>query len=380
MKICIVTHKVIRGDGQGRVNYEISRAALQSGHRVVLVASETASELHSHPSVSWVRIPVDRWPSELLRNEYFSLHSYRWLKRHSHELDVVHVMGRITWAPADINTAHFVHSAWLRSPVHTWRLRRDLYGVYQWFYTALNARLEGRAFCQSRIVVAVSEQIRKELVEIGVPDKRICVIRNGVDLQEFSPGSADRRELGLPERVPLALFVGDIKTPRKNLDTVLHSLVEVPGLHVAVAASTVSSPYPQLAERLRLASRVHFLGYRLDVSRLMRAADLFVFPSRYEAFPLVVLEAMASGLPVITATTAGAAELVGTECGVVVDNPNDTKALAATLNRLVQQPESRKRMGEAARTVAERYSWRQMSERYLRLYEEIVDYKGSNPR
>src|SRR5919202_2991365 len=136
MKIGIVTHKVIKGDGQGRANYEIARAALRRGHQVVLVASQVAPELNSHPSASWVRIPVLGWPTELLRNQVFAWRSFRWLRRHRHQLDVLHVNGFITWAPADVNAAHYVQMAWLRSPGHTAQLRRDLYGFYQWLYSA----------------------------------------------------------------------------------------------------------------------------------------------------------------------------------------------------------------------------------------------------
>ncbi len=372
MRIALVTHKVLKGDGQGRVNYEIARAALRRGYQVVLVASQIAPEFNSHPSVLWVRIPVARWPTELLRNQVFAWHSFRWLREHGRQLDLIHVNGFITWAASDVNAAHFVHSTWLRSPVHTARLRRDLYGGYQWLYTALNARLERNAYRRAKVVVAVSEKIRNELVEISVPGERVIVITNGVDLQEFRPGSTDRREPGLPEGVPLALFVGDIRTPRKNLGTILRSLVSVPELHLAVVGATTSSPYPQMARHLGVSARVHFLDYRRDVPRLMRAADLFVFPSRYEAFPLVLLEALASGLPVVTVPTAGAADLVGTECGVVVNDPNDVGAFAVALAGLVQYPEKRKRMGQAARATAEHNSWQRMTEQYLRVYEKIT--------
>ena len=342
---------------------------------MVLVANEVASELASHPAASWARIPEARLPTQLLRNQVLAWRSFCWLRRHAHQLDVVHVNGFNTWASSDVNTAHFVHSAWLRSPMHTARLRRDFYGVYQGLFTALNACLERRAYRRTKVVVAVSEKIRNELVGIGVPANRLCIITNGVDLAEFSPGCTDRGELGLPEGVLLALFVGDIRVPRKNLDTVLHALVEVPGLHLAVAGSTEGSPYPHLAKQLGLSSRVHFLGYRQGTSELMRAADLFVFPSRYEAAPLVLLEAMASGLPVIATVTAGAAGLVNAECGTVLDKPNDTNALTLTLKEMIQCPERRKRMGRAARVAAEQHSWRRMSESYLRLYEEIAGHE-----
>ena len=377
MKIALVTSKVLKGDGQGRVNYEIARAVLRRGHQVVLVASQIAAELDAHPSVSWVRIPEARLPTRLLRDQIFAWQSFRWLRRHSHQFDVVHVNGFITWAASDVNVAHFVHSSWLRSPVHTARLRRDPYGLYQYLYSVLNARWEKQAFRKARVVVAVSEKIRKELAAIGVPDGQIHVIPNGVDLREFSPGAADREMLGLPVGVPLALFVGEIRTPRKNLDTVLRALVDVPELHLAVAGSVAASPYPSMASQLGLSDRVRFLGYREDASELMRAADLFVFLSRYEAHPLVVLEAMASGLPAITATTAGAAELVDEECGILFDNSEDAEALAVALRSFVQSPENLKSMGRAARAVAEQYSWQRMSESYLRLYEDVVNQKES---
>jgi len=343
---------------------------------VVLAASQVAPELNSHPSVSWVHIPVAWWPTDLLRSQIFAWRSFRWLGKHSHQLDVVHANGFITWAASDVNTAHFVHSAWLRSPVHTARLRRDLYGVYQRLYTVLNAYLEKRAYRQAGIIVSHSEKVRNELLDIGVPANKIHYIPVGVDLHEFYPAPADRRELGLPEGVPLALFVGGIRTPLKNLDTILYALVEVPGLHLAVVGATANSPYLKLAGRLGLLSRVHFLGYRRDVPQLMRAAELFVFPSRYESFSLVLLEAMASGLPVVTAATVGAAALVSDECGVVIQDPNDARSLAVALKRLVQSPESRKRMGRAARVVAEQHSWQRMSEQYLQVYEKIVETRN----
>lgn len=376
MRVAIVTHKITPGDGQGRVNYEIARAGLEHGHQMVLIASEIAPDLEAHPSTEWVHIPVSRWPTELLRNQVFAWRSFRWLRNNRSRLDVVHVNGSITWAPSDINASHFLHSAWLRSPLHIAKLRRDLYGTYQWLYTALNARWERRTYGrQAKVVVAVSEETRNDLVKIGVPGERVRVITNGADLQEFSPGPADRRELGLPDRVPLAIFVGDIRTSRKNLDTVLNALVRVPELHLAVVGSTKGSPYLRLAEQLGLTPRVHFLGHRRDVNQLMRAADMFVFPSRFEEFPLVILEAMASGLPVVSATTAGADDLVSPECGVVVEDPNDTNALAAALERLVQSPDERKRMGHACRLAVEPHTFRRMSDQYLQLYEEVANRK-----
>lgn len=371
MRLCIVTHKVKKGDGQGRVNYEIAKEVIRRGHHLTLLATEVAEELHESSKVNWINISVNNFPSEFIRNFIFANKSAGWLRKNRSCVDLVKVNGAITTAASDVNAVHFVHSSWLLSPVHISRIRRDLYGFYQWLYTALNARWEKQAFQKAKVVIAVSQKVAQELVDIGVPRSHIRVIVNGVDLQEFSPGVANRQKLGLPENQSLGLFAGDIRTPRKNLDTVLHALVKVPDLHLAVVGGTEGSPYPQLAASLGLNERVHFLGYRRDVAQIMRAADIFVFPSRYEACTLVLLEALSCGLPVITATATGGAELVTPECGVVLPDSDDIDALASALLSLVSDRPKMQQMGKAARSIAEQHSWNTMAQAYVDLFEEL---------
>jgi glycosyltransferase involved in cell wall biosynthesis len=371
VKLCIVTHNVVVGDGQGRVNYEIVRRAIHLGHQITLLSSKVDPELQRHSQIRWIYIPVERWPTQLVRSLVFSWRSASWLRKNRLEIDLIQACGALTSAATDVNTVHFVHSGWLRSPAHPIRLHYDAYGAYQWLYTALNANWEKETFRRTKVIIVVSEKVEKELLEIGVLKEQIRVILNGVDLQEFCPGSADRSRLGLPEGVILALFAGDIRSPRKNLDTVLRALVQVPELHLAVAGATERSPYPSLAIKLGLDERIHFLGYRRDVAEIMKAVDLFVFPSRYEACTLVLLEAMATGLPVITAVTAGGAEIVTPDCGVVLADSEDTQALVEALTRLSSDYNLRSQMGRAARAIAEKHSWSSKAQSYLDLFETL---------
>lgn len=369
MRIALVTNSVCPGSGQGRVNFEIARAARQRGHEVVLVASTVNRQLASAPDVTWTRIPVEHWPTRLLKDQVFAWRSTRWLRDHASRLDVVVGNGCNTWFVPDVNVVHFVHSAWKASPVHTARVRRGPYAWYQWLYTTLNARWEKRALEKTGTVVAVSEQVRAQLADAGIRRDATEVIHNGVDTSEFKPGPANRSALGLPENVPLALFVGEIRTPRKNLDTVLEALASVPSLHLAVVGDRDGSPYPRMAERIGVSDRVRFMGFRQDVPDLMRAADLFVFPSRYEACSLVLLEAMASGLPIVTAQTAGGAELVEDCFGRVLPDPNDEQALARALRTLIDDPEQLDQMARAARSAATHHTWSKMADEYLTLFQ-----------
>lgn len=381
MKLGIVTHSLVKSDGQGRVNYEVACEAIRRGHHVTLLASEIAPELAKHHQINWVPISVKGFPTELIRNMMFAFASANWLKKHHHELDCIKANGAITWAKSDVNAVHFVHHSWLKfsdlqatssANKNIFKPRLFLYNSYQWLYTKLNTRWEKEAFQKAKAVVAVSDKVAEDLRQIGVPQNVIRVISNGVDVEEFSPGKgASRQTWNLPNDVTLAMFAGDIRLPRKNLDTVLHALVEIPNLHLAVVGVTDGSPYPELAASLGISDRVHFLGFRRDVPSIMKVVDLFVFPSRYEPFGLVVTEAMATGLPVITAACTGAAPLVTPEAGIVLANPDDTKALSEAMHKLSVNPELRTKMGQTARAIALQHTWKNVAKQYVDLFEEM---------
>lgn len=367
MRIGIVTRRVGRNDGQGRVNLEIAAEALRQGDTVRLYCEDVDPSITRAGATPEPLPPPPCVPTRLLRDQVFAWRTRAPLARDAEKLDAVLACGFATWAPADVNAVHFVHRSWLRSPYHPWRLRRTPRTLYARVFSELNARLEHGAFRRAGAIVAVSENVRRELIGAGVAAARITTIRNGVDADEFCPGPARRDSFGLPDDVPIALFAGDLKTARKNLGTVLRALPAVPGLHLAVAGRHQGTRWPAMARDLGVAGRVHFLGFRTDMPGLMRAADVFVFPSRYEACPLVLLEALASGLPVVTAESAGGAELVTPEVGVVLADCNDVAALAAALRALLAAPERRRAMAAAARKVALAHSWPAMAQQYLGL-------------
>jgi glycosyltransferase involved in cell wall biosynthesis len=379
MRIAIVTHTFRQNDGQGRVNYEIARAALAGQCTVVLVASHVAPALLEEPRVRWEPIRIGRaWPTNLLRHQIFAIKSAVWLHKHRREYDVLHVNGFISWVRADVNTAHFVHGGWLRSAYYPYAISRGSRSAYQYVYTCVNTWLERWAYRRSRVVIAVSEKVGTELRETGVPAAKIEVVHNGVDAQSFAGAIGRRSAFGLPEDKFLLLFAGDLRTPRKNLGTVLRALAQLPSrVHVVVAGRMKGSPYPELARASGVADRVHFLDFVENVAGLMRCVDAYVFPSRYEAMSLALLEAMAAGLPVVTARTAGGAEIIDGECGVVLDDPDDVDALAQAISNLAGNERLCCAMGAAASRVARAFEWSRMGARYVEIYRRVARMKAN---
>ncbi|HVE07653.1 MAG TPA: glycosyltransferase family 4 protein [Paraburkholderia sp.] len=383
MRVAIVTHVVRHNDGQGRVNHEIARAALDEGIAVTLVASHVAPELLAHPLVRWVPVKIGRfWPTNLLRQQVFALKTAIWLRTHRSEFDVLHVNGFITWAPADVNTAHFVHTGWARSKYYPFAITKGLWSGYQFVYTRLNALLERWAYRRSRVIAAVSRKVADEIRAIGLtPHNRLDVIYNGVDTRGFAAASGDRAKFKLPHDAFLLLFVGDLRTPRKNLGTVLKALTLLPQhVQIAVAGYLPGSPYPEEARALGIADRVHFLGLVKEMPALMHSVDAFVFPSRYEAMSLSLLEAMAAGLPVVTARTAGGAEIITPECGIVLDDPDDPRTLADAIGRLADDDDARRAMGVAAAELATGFGWARMAAQYIALYRQIAGLREDRSR
>jgi glycosyltransferase involved in cell wall biosynthesis len=370
MRIAIVAHNVIYGDGQGRINLEIAREALRAGAQIVLVSAKVDPELIGAGAV-WERVRVIKRPV-LLQVVQFVAAANRIVDRlrASGRMDYVIANGYTLTRPHDLNLCQFVHSAWLSSEIHNTASAGMINRVYQAVYTRYNARHERRAFRAARRVIAPSRQTADELRQLGVDSAKVCVVPNGVACSEFFPGPESRCELGLPEGVPIALFVGNVRTNRKGLGSVLQALVDLPEVHLAVVGQTSGSPFLAMAAKLGVERRTHFLGFRKDVARIMRACDLFVFPSWYDPFGLVVTEAMASGLPVITTERTGAGELLNDKCGTLVSDPADAGALAAALRHWLSDSTRRCEAALACRAIAESHGWVAMANRYLELLVE----------
>jgi len=375
LQIALVTPAIARGDGQGRVNYEIAKRAADSGHRVTVVTTRVDSDIEENENIHVVKWNLQRIPSSLIRSQIASVLVGWWLRRNRRSFDIVHVNGSFSLEPSEVNTSHFVHTAWLQSPVHTSRLRRGVAAAYYRLLTSLHAFQERIAYHRAATVVAVSSQVRNEIVALGIETRDIVVIHNGVDVDEFCPGDSNRAAYGLPEGKFLIMFAGDMKTPRKNLDSVLKAIVSLPNVHVVAVGSLESNPYPSMARELGIEERAHFLGFRRDIPAIMRSVDAFVFPSRYEACSLVLLEALASGLPVITAATAGGSEIVKEAGGIVIDDPERVDLLEVAITELLEDSTGLARRGAESRQTALRYSWEVMAAKYLDLYQE-KDVRG----
>ena len=354
------------------MNYEIARHLTTLGAEVFLFADAIDPDLLDL-GCKWCAVrPRGRTPM-LLRVWEFVRRADYMMRRVSRPFDVIHANGFTFSLAHQVNTAHMIHAAWESSPWNTDRNVSPARSLYHKLYTRLNTRWEAVSYSRAKVIVAVSQRVKSELLDLkkaGLEDIR--VITNGVDLTEFAPGAADRVQLGLPPHVPLLLFVGDIKTGLKNLDSVLQAVEAVSECHLAVVGRVDGSPFLRRVAELAIADRVHFMDFRKDIPDIMRAVDLFVFPSRYESFSLVLLEAMASGLPVLTARTVGAAELVTEESGVVLEHPNDVEGLVSHIRRLLADSGLRLRMGACARRIAEQHSWERMASDYAKLYEEMA--------
>jgi len=371
MRIAFVTQKVVRHDGQGRLNLVVIEHLLDRGHAVRVVASELAPELLARPGLAWSRIPESRLPTQLLKDQAFAWRATRAVARLRRDVDLVVVNGFVAWPRSDINVVNFVHASWLHSTAHPRRQAWDARGLYQTAYTLLNVVLERWTFRRTGVLVAVSRTVRDELVAIGIDPARIRIIDNGVDPAEFMPGPPPPEFRGGLGAGPVALFVGDARTNRKNLDGVIAALAEVPGVTLLVAGGADGGPFPALAKRLGLEDRVRFIGHRRDIAEVMRGADIFVFPSRYEPFGLVLLEAAATALPIITTRVAGASWLLE-DAGIILDDPEDVPQLARALARLARDATLRAAMGRNGRAVAERRSWAATAQSYASLIEETA--------
>ncbi len=231
-----------------------------------------------------------------------------------------------------------------------------------------------------KAVICNSVLVRNEMQRYyDVPESKLVVIENGVDLESFHPRlSGEWREkqrfaLGIAADTPVFLFVGS-GFERKGMPQLLSALagMTMQQAHlVVVGQDRQLSACQRHAEKLGLGSRVHFVGPQQDVRPYYGMADAFVLPTRYDPMPNAALEAMASGLPIITSLTCGiAARVSAGENGFVCD-ALDIKQLATHLDQLAA-PGKAETMRACARAAVLDLDLESMASRLIGLYRRLL--------
>lgn len=370
MRIAFVVHDFSRAFGHGRYVAELA-TRFAPGHDVHVFAntfSDHAPGLHCH------HVPALRMSALTTILSFYPSASLRLRER----FDIVHAQG-FSVAGANVVTAHISNKRWMAA-------RRELCGgQLPWrerLFGALVTPLEQHAMASpNATIIAVSQALQRELAADGVPG-RIVVIPHGVDEQQFNTGVVERyrrdvrHELGCTDDETLFLFVGDL---RKGFARAIEALVSTPGRLVAVTRSDATESMA-LARTLGVGDRVLVQPATPQIERFYAAADVFVFPTQYDAFGMVITEAMACGRPVITTAAAGASDLIRHgRTGFVVADRSDVHTLAGHMRALAVDAGLRDAIGRAAADQMRAHSWDRVASQTMAVYEQRAGAGPSVP-
>jgi glycosyltransferase involved in cell wall biosynthesis len=364
--------------GQSKANAALAEYLLRRGHPVHLVGHDMDAAFLNRPGVT-AHVVARPGGSDLLG----LIPLRRRGRRVAREVTARHPGARVVvnggccdWP--DINWVHCVHHAWglLDRGAPAWfKLKNRLTKLWA-------RRKEHRAVRAARMVVANSAQTRDQLIRhVGIDPERAHVVHLGADPGWTEATAAERdgerARLGLDPGRPVVLFAGALSHDHnKGLDTLLAAWRELARgpdwdaeLLIAGDGSALGRWQKDVADA-GLAGRVRFLGFTQELIRLLAAVDLLVSPVRYEAYGLVVQEAVCRGVPALVSARAGIVERFPRELvEMVLPDPDDWRDLAARLRRWRDDVAGWRRRFAAFSTTLRQYSWDEMAARIVALAE-----------
>jgi UDP-glucose:(heptosyl)LPS alpha-1,3-glucosyltransferase len=373
MKVALSFPGCHRKGGVERIVFECARYLASQGHAVDVFANEW--EPDATVPLQYQKVPVRHRPGFLKGRSYFQ-NASKLIE--NADYDVLSTHGCV--CPLDgVHWVQSVHAAWLEKS-------RELRG--SWSLDGLKQRLnplhpsllalERKHFQDRRYskIIATTPQVREDLGRLyGVPSSDVVIIPNGFSPAEFNPAATASRRAAM--RVSLSLqphnlailFVAN-ELERKGLPVLFSAIAKLndPSIRVIVAGKPPMSQVMAMAEKVGIASQVIPFGSTPDIAGLHAAADLFVLPTLYEAFCLAILEALGSGLPVITSNIPGARDAIQPGInGMLVNNPLDIGQLATTIQLLLKQDRRAALAANASESVRP-YQWPTV----LKQYEHVL--------
>lgn len=381
MKIARVLHRYNKREGISRGVVEVVER-LAREHEMHVFAHSWDDNGDS--GIIFHRVPqMPQWPSRWIAQILgFFIFSARMLKQY--HFDIVHLHNSSAY-PGDVFTCHGCHRGGINLIFNTYKDWRRDFSLRDIIKTLMMLPILEYNYSKPRRkkIIAVSQSIKSELIQFcKVPPEDIVVIPNGVNIDEFHPKNREiyrdkiRNRFSIKKNDFIFLFVGNFFR-RKGLRFALDAFYRLRDANARLMVVGADTPrhqdtFVRLARDMGLKDRVIFVGHTAHVNRFYAASDAFILPTLYEAFSLSILEAMSSGLPVITTKIAGALDLLsGGVDGLLLDSPVDDRQLIQKMRMLIENNDLCNRLGKEARKKAERYSWDMVAERTLSLYTEL---------
>jgi UDP-glucose:(heptosyl)LPS alpha-1,3-glucosyltransferase len=357
MKIALVHKRFDLRGGTEQVLYRTAAGLRDRGHEVHLFCGEFLIQPPS--GVFKHRVPSFRWP-RTARLVSFAVAAPKMAE--CYRCDVVLSFDRILrqgiFRSGGGPHLSFIKRMTAQSPMS----RRIWYKISPYHRCALAIEKKQTSSSGHRRIIAISMAGKREFMEeYRVPEENIVVIYNGVDVEKFHPrnraryGDKTRESLGIPATSQVVLFVGT-GFRRKGVGQLLQMWTAQgsPDAYLVIVGNDAKLSYYR---KVWNHSRIRFAGLQTRIEEFYAAADLLVLPSVQEAFGNVVLEAFASGLPVVTSAAVGAAEIFrGKLRGGLVDDREGPEGLKQRILWALD-PKRRLILSQKAREVAEAYSW-----------------------
>ncbi|MFO0793467.1 MAG: glycosyltransferase family 4 protein [Candidatus Brocadiaceae bacterium] len=379
MKIALVYPKYTTHGGMERFVFNFSKQLLEMGHDVHLIVGK-------------IEVPVDKritvYKAPIIKlGGCLKVLSFLWFSQQvlkKHQFDIIQGFGRTI--RQDVFRAGGGCYKELRKHVLQ-KIKNPLLRYFKLYqpYQFLLLSIEKKQFSTGNFkkIVAVSNQVKKEIIlNYGVPDADIEVIHNGVDTKTFHPHNKERyfgevrKKFNIKMEEKVILFLGT-GFARKGLSFLMKSFALIKNNHpdtklLVVGKDNNIQRYIRLSKELSLFDRVIFTGPQSEVKKFYALADIFVFPTLYEPFGNVCLEAMASGLPVVTSKINGASEIMEGMDYLLLDDPTDIKILSAKIGFLLANNNERRKIAGAVRSIAEHYTISNNARKFVSLYESIL--------
>jgi glycosyltransferase involved in cell wall biosynthesis len=394
-KVCFISPEYwpLSG-GTGAYVYYLSNELLKNGYKIyVVTGSNQARDIQVNPQldVSFLKIP--KMP--LVKSFMLAAASNRKLSsvRNTAQVDITHPQLPLTpnfAVPPNFGKTLVctVHSTWkgeaeaIRSEPYSRLNANEKFLVsFNWFLRFFEEGMLKRA----RKIIAVSHFTKWELTNYyKIPESKIRVIHNGVDINKFKPAADKRKvkqELGFNPDDLVIVSVGRLYA-RKGLFTLIESMPAIvkrfSNAKFIISGKGQSDEMHKLiahAEKLDVKDKIIFTGYYPDkkLPKLYQGADIFAFSTFYEHHPFAVLEALATGLPVVTTTVGGIPETIESgKNGFLVD-PFNPHQFADRILYLLEHPAKSAEMGAQARkTIVENYDWRIGVKDAMKVYDEAL--------